>query len=90
MEIGLRIYLVGLELWKERDYIAIGTEKLALTLSEFYYYATYELRHRVQFDHSGIIVYVSLISPFQTVVFLFLLLESASSLLSVAFICSYP
>ncbi|XP_053162534.1 disintegrin and metalloproteinase domain-containing protein 9-like [Hemicordylus capensis] len=52
---GLHIYVVGLELWTEKDYITIGTTNLGITLDAFYHYATFELRHRVHLDHSGII-----------------------------------
>ncbi|XP_061485722.1 disintegrin and metalloproteinase domain-containing protein 20-like [Rhineura floridana] len=55
LPLGFRIYLVGLELWTERNYITIDTENLSMTLVAFYHYASYELQHRVHFDHSSII-----------------------------------
>ncbi|KAF7236578.1 Disintegrin and metalloproteinase domain-containing protein 28 [Varanus komodoensis] len=53
--IGLRIYLVGLELWTQRDHITISPDSLNTTLVDFYSYVTRELRHRVRFDHAGLI-----------------------------------
>ncbi|KAF7236577.1 Disintegrin and metalloproteinase domain-containing protein 9 [Varanus komodoensis] len=55
LPLGLRIYLVGLELWTERDYIPISRKNLGTTMNAFYKYAHYELRHRVHFDHAAII-----------------------------------
>ncbi|CAI5773611.1 and metalloproteinase domain-containing 9-like [Podarcis lilfordi] len=55
LPLGLHLYLVGLELWTERDYITIDTENLGVTLVAFYQYAISELQPNVHFDHSGII-----------------------------------
>ncbi|KAL8191351.1 UNVERIFIED_CONTAM: hypothetical protein K2H54_072464, partial [Gekko kuhli] len=54
LEIGLHVYLVGLELWTERDYIVIGAT-LPETLKEFQKYASYQLLDRISFDHSTLI-----------------------------------
>ncbi|KAH0625295.1 hypothetical protein JD844_033773 [Phrynosoma platyrhinos] len=55
LPIGLHVYLVGLELWRDRDYITIGTKSLAITLDAFYKFARNQLQHHVHFDHAGII-----------------------------------
>ncbi|KAJ6664833.1 hypothetical protein lerEdw1_005805 [Lerista edwardsae] len=55
LDIGLHVYLVGLELWTERDYSTVDTTNLGVTLGAFYHYATSELQHRVHFDHAGIV-----------------------------------
>ncbi|XP_042315952.1 disintegrin and metalloproteinase domain-containing protein 9-like isoform X2 [Sceloporus undulatus] len=55
LPIDLHVYLVGLELWSERDYITIGTKSLAITLDAFYKFARNQLQHHVHFDHAGII-----------------------------------
>ncbi|XP_060129999.1 disintegrin and metalloproteinase domain-containing protein 9-like [Zootoca vivipara] len=55
LPLGLHLYLVGLELWTERDYITIDTENLSVTLAAFHQYAISELQQNVHFDHSGII-----------------------------------
>lgn len=54
-EMGLRIYLVGLELWTEKDHVRVDAANLGVTLGAFYQYANSELQHRVHFDHSVII-----------------------------------
>ncbi|XP_060091200.1 disintegrin and metalloproteinase domain-containing protein 9-like [Heteronotia binoei] len=53
-EIGLHVYLVGLELWTERDPILIGNTLLE-TLKEFQNYASYSLLQSINFDHASLI-----------------------------------
>uniref|UniRef100_A0ABM5FV73 Disintegrin and metalloproteinase domain-containing protein 9-like n=1 Tax=Pogona vitticeps TaxID=103695 RepID=A0ABM5FV73_9SAUR len=55
LPLDLHIYLVGLELWTERDYITVSTNSLGVTLQAFYKYVRDDLRHRAHFDHAGIL-----------------------------------
>ncbi|XP_048348921.1 disintegrin and metalloproteinase domain-containing protein 9-like [Sphaerodactylus townsendi] len=54
LEIGLHVYLVGLELWTEKDHARIG-KTLPETLREFQAYASNQLLPHVNFDHSTLI-----------------------------------
>ncbi|XP_060091345.1 disintegrin and metalloproteinase domain-containing protein 9-like [Heteronotia binoei] len=53
-EMGLHILLIGMEVWRERDFSIVSQKKLAKTLERFYNYATFELQRHVRFDHATI------------------------------------
>nr|XP_020647510.1 disintegrin and metalloproteinase domain-containing protein 21-like [Pogona vitticeps] len=55
LPLDLHVYLVGLELWTERDHITVSTKSLGVTLQAFYKYVRDDLRHRAHFDHAGIL-----------------------------------
>ncbi|XP_063160828.1 disintegrin and metalloproteinase domain-containing protein 9-like [Candoia aspera] len=54
LPLGLHIYLVGMELWTEKNYVTIDSHDLSVTLNAFYKYVRYQLRYHVRFDHAGL------------------------------------
>ncbi|XP_060538729.1 disintegrin and metalloproteinase domain-containing protein 9-like [Pantherophis guttatus] len=54
LPLGLHVYLVGMEIWTDKNYITIHPHDLSANLNAFYKYVRYNLRHREHFDHAGL------------------------------------
>ncbi|XP_026578412.1 disintegrin and metalloproteinase domain-containing protein 20-like [Pseudonaja textilis] len=54
LPLGLHVYLVGMEIWMDKNYITIHPYDLSVNLNVFYKYVRYSLRHREHFDHAGL------------------------------------
>ncbi|XP_058041049.1 disintegrin and metalloproteinase domain-containing protein 9-like [Ahaetulla prasina] len=54
LPLGLHVYLVGMEIWADKNYVTIHPHDLSANLKAFYKYVRYNLRHREHFDHAGL------------------------------------
>ncbi|XP_070607611.1 disintegrin and metalloproteinase domain-containing protein 9-like [Erythrolamprus reginae] len=62
LPLGLHVYLVGLEIWTDKDYVTLHPHRQSMNLNAFYKYVRYNLRHREHFDHAGLMMNCSRLS----------------------------
>ncbi|XP_032094426.1 disintegrin and metalloproteinase domain-containing protein 21-like [Thamnophis elegans] len=54
LPLGLHVYLVGMEIWRDKNYVTLHPHDLPANLNAFNKYVRYNLRHREHFDHAGL------------------------------------
>ncbi|KAK9402656.1 disintegrin and metalloproteinase domain-containing protein 20-like [Crotalus adamanteus] len=62
LPLGLHVYLVGMEIWTDKNYVTLHPHELSMNLNAFYEYVRYKLRHHEHFDHAGLMTNCSRLS----------------------------
>ncbi|XP_029139885.1 disintegrin and metalloproteinase domain-containing protein 9-like [Protobothrops mucrosquamatus] len=66
LPLRLHVYLVGMEIWTDKNYVTLHPQELSMNLNAFYKYVRYKLRHHEHFDHAGLMTLFSLHQFHQT------------------------